>query len=124
MLFASRCMALLQHHSASVLASVSNSAVDVLMSSQTVQLTAEAQHLIHHMFRPNPAERCTTEDIMAHPWFTKNLPPELAALNSRLLAAKAAEHRECRRSLADLDRCPTSVDDRFPLSSQSRAPPF
>ena len=56
------------------------------------------------MFRPNPAERCTTEDIMAHPWFTKHLPPELAQLNDRLLAAKAAEHAECRRSLSDLDR--------------------
>ena len=69
-----------------------------------LQLSPEAQHLLHHMFRPNPAERCTTEDIMAHPWFTKNLPPELASLNDRLLAARAAEHAECRRSLSELDR--------------------
>jgi serine/threonine protein kinase len=71
-----------------------------------LQLSAEAQHLLHHMFRPNPAERCTTEDIMAHPWFTRNLPPELGSLNDRLLAARAAEHAECRRSLSELDRCP------------------
>ncbi len=69
-----------------------------------MQLSVEAQHLLQHMFRPNPTERCTTEDIMAHPWFTKNLPPELAKLNDRLLAAKAAEHAECRRSLGELDR--------------------
>jgi serine/threonine-protein kinase SRK2 len=60
--------------------------------------------VMRHMFRPNPAERCTTEDIMAHPWFTRNLPPELGSLNDRLLAARAAEHAECRRSLSELDR--------------------
>ena len=76
--------------------------LDIAVSD--LQLSPEAQHLLHHMFRPNPAERCTTEDIMAHPWFTKNLPPELASLNDRLLAARAAEHAECRRSLSELDR--------------------
>ena len=52
------------------------------------QLSPECQHLIHHMFRPNPEERCTIEDIMRHPWFVKDLPPQLAHINSYLLHAK------------------------------------
>ena len=53
-----------------------------------VQLSPECQHLIHHMFRPNPEERCTIEDIMRHPWFIKDLPPQLVHINSYLLHAK------------------------------------
>ena len=53
-----------------------------------LQLSPECQHLIHHMFRPNPEERCTIEDIMRHPWFVKDLPPQLAHINSYLLHAK------------------------------------
>ena len=52
------------------------------------QLSPECQHLIHHMFRPNPEERCTIEDIMRHPWFVKDMPPQLAHINSYLLHAK------------------------------------
>ena len=66
----------------------------MLTAPVLLQLSPEAQHLLHHMFRPNPAERCTTEDVMAHPWFTKNLPPELTSMNDRLLAARAAEHAD------------------------------
>jgi serine/threonine protein kinase len=88
-----------------------------------LQLSPEAQHLLHHMFRPNPAERCTTEDIMAHPWFTKNLPPELGTLNDRLLAARAAEHAECRQSLSELDRCPPSMEMNGKCKRSATLPP-
>ena len=57
------------------------------------QLSPECQHLIHHMFRPNPEERCTIEDIMRHPWFVKDLPPQLAHINSYLLHAKVRRPR-------------------------------
>jgi len=84
------------------------------------ELSPEAQHLIHHIFRPNPAERCTTEDIMAHPWFTRNLDPNLAALNDRLMAAKAAEHRECQRSLNELDRASNRRNPTQPTQTHAQ----
>ena len=61
------------------------------------QLSPECQHLIHHMFRPNPEERCTIEDIMRHPWFVKDMPPQLAHINSYLLHAKVRHKSNLRR---------------------------
>lgn len=60
---------------------------------------------------------------MAHPWFTKNLPPELVSLNDQLLATRAAEHADCQRSLSELDRC-ESTSLQVPIAWQQPAARF
>jgi hypothetical protein len=79
------------------------------------------------MFRPNPEERCTIEDIMRHPWFVKDLPPQLAHINSYLLHAKAAEHRECRESMRELELRVQSAAikpaEQYPGAPQQPLPP-
>lgn len=45
---------------------------------------------MHRMLNPNPAERITVPEIMAHPWFCTDLPAGVTELNETLLATAAA----------------------------------
>ena len=45
---------------------------------------------MHRMLNPNPAERITVAQIMAHPWFCTDLPAGVTELNETLLATAAA----------------------------------
>ena len=43
-----------------------------------VLVSAECRDLISRIFQADPDKRATVEDIRGHPWFLKDLPPELA----------------------------------------------
>ena len=43
-----------------------------------VLVSAECRDLIACIFQADPDKRATVEDIRRHPWFLKDLPPELA----------------------------------------------
>lgn len=45
---------------------------------------------MHRMLNPNPKERITVPEIMAHPWFVTDLPAGVTELNETLLATAAA----------------------------------
>lgn len=45
---------------------------------------------MHRMLNPNPKERITVPEIMAHPWFCTDLPAGVSELNETLLATAAA----------------------------------
>lgn len=47
--------------------------------------TAEGQDLLRRMLLPDPSARIQLEQIMVHPWFTTNLPPEAATMNESYL---------------------------------------
>ena len=48
--------------------------------------------LIHRLLRPNPAERMTLDDVVAHPWFQQDLADGALQLNDTLLHAVGAEY--------------------------------
>ena len=41
-------------------------------------MSADCRDLIARIFQADPDKRATVEDIRRHPWFLRNLPPELA----------------------------------------------
>ncbi len=48
---------------------------------------AEGRDLLQRMLLPDPSARIQLEQIMSHPWFTTNLPPEAATMNESYLRA-------------------------------------
>lgn len=48
-------------------------------------LSEDCKDLLRRMLLPEPHKRITTEDILEHPWFNTNLPPEAATMNDRCL---------------------------------------
>ncbi len=46
--------------------------------------------IIHRMLNPDPKNRITVPEIMAHPWFMTDLPAGVTDLNETLLATAAA----------------------------------
>lgn len=57
-----------------------------------------AKDLIHCMIVADPNRRATLEQIMAHPWFLQNLPPNLLGLNSYYFG-RAPNPTEVRRNV-------------------------
>ena len=49
--------------------------------------SGEGRDLLQRMLLPDPAARIQLEQIMVHPWFTTNLPPEAATMNESYLRA-------------------------------------
>jgi hypothetical protein len=45
----------------------------------TLHLSKECLDLISRIFVGNPTQRITMPEILAHPWFLKNMPEELKA---------------------------------------------
>lgn len=46
-----------------------------------VDVSPEGLDLLQRMLLPKPEERITMDQILAHPWFLANLPPEAATMN-------------------------------------------
>lgn len=44
-----------------------------------MEISEPGKDLLKKMLLPDPKERITLEDVMKHPWFTTNLPPEVGA---------------------------------------------
>ncbi len=40
--------------------------------------------LVSRMLIPNPSDRISVPDILKHPWYLRNLAPELRTINRRL----------------------------------------
>lgn len=54
---------------------------------QSLQETPALANLLQRMLEIDPAARITADELLAHPWAAKDLPPGLASLNYRLAAA-------------------------------------
>mmetsp|Transcript_40234 Transcript_40234/g.89327 ORF Transcript_40234/g.89327 Transcript_40234/m.89327 type:complete len:381 (-) Transcript_40234:812-1954(-) len=52
-----------------------------------VEISAEGRDLLQRMLLPDPNQRIQLEQIMRHPWFLTNLPPEAATMNDSYLKA-------------------------------------
>ncbi|GLC37612.1 hypothetical protein PLESTB_001667900 [Pleodorina starrii] len=52
-----------------------------------VEVSEPGKDLLKKMLLPDPKERITLEDVMKHPWFTTNLPPEAPTMNESYLKA-------------------------------------
>ena len=63
---------------------------------------AEGRDLLQRMLLPDPASRIQFEQIMVHPWFMTNLPPEAATMNDSYLRA-AFPPGECERGFGNDD---------------------
>lgn len=48
-----------------------------------LQVSAECRDLMHKLLQPDPAKRASMAAIMEHPWFQRDLPPQLMSLNAR-----------------------------------------
>ena len=59
--------------------------------------------LIHRLLRPDPAERMTLAELLAHPWFRTDLADGALQLNDMLLQAVGAEYA----AAGDLQVCPS-----------------
>ena len=49
------------------------------------QASVACQHLLSRMLQPDPAQRATMAEVLAHPWVAAAMPPALASLNDDLL---------------------------------------
>ncbi|GLI66872.1 hypothetical protein VaNZ11_010863 [Volvox africanus] len=52
-----------------------------------VDISEPGKDLLKKMLLPDPKERITLEEVMKHPWFTTNLPPEAPTMNESYLKA-------------------------------------
>jgi len=52
-----------------------------------IEISAEGRDLLQRMLLPDPNQRIQLEQIMVHPWFVTNLPPEAATMNDSYLRA-------------------------------------
>ncbi len=52
-----------------------------------VDTSPEGRDLLRRMLLPDPQQRIQLEQIMQHPWFVTNLPPEAATMNDTYLKA-------------------------------------
>lgn len=59
-------------------------------SVYTSQASEGVRDIMHRMLTPDPKERITVAQIMAHPWFCTDLPSGVTELNETLLATAAA----------------------------------
>lgn len=71
------------------------------------QLSHESQDILHSMLRPSPRKRIDMSSLLQHPWFTKDLPPQLKAVNADLFGSDAAIAADA--SFAD--PCSQSMDE-------------
>jgi len=55
-------------------------------------VSPECAHLLSRVLVADPAARATVAEIMAHPWFTKGLPPDAARMNDECLKLRPHEH--------------------------------
>ncbi|KXZ46593.1 hypothetical protein GPECTOR_42g804 [Gonium pectorale] len=59
-----------------------------------VEISEAGKSLLKRMLLPDPKQRIPIEEVMKHPWFTTNLPPEAPTMNeSYLRAAFPAGHQ-------------------------------
>jgi hypothetical protein len=52
-----------------------------------IEISGEGRDLLQRMLLPDPNQRIQLEQIMVHPWFVTNLPPEAATMNDSYLRA-------------------------------------
>ena len=57
------------------------------MSSSHSQVSEECRDLLRRILEPDPAERATVAEILAHPWLTAGARPGLSGINALLLGA-------------------------------------
>lgn len=55
-----------------------------------LQASEGVRDIMHRMLTPDPKQRITVAQIMAHPWFCTDLPAGVTELNETLLATAAA----------------------------------
>ena len=55
-----------------------------------LQASEGVRDIMHRMLNPDPKQRITVAQIMAHPWFCTDLPAGVTELNETLLATAAA----------------------------------
>ena len=49
-----------------------------------VKASRECRDLLNRILVPDPARRMSIPDIQRHPWYKKDLPPEVAEMNDNL----------------------------------------
>lgn len=53
---------------------------------RSTQVSPELKDLLTRLLKPDPNQRITMPEVMAHPWFTVNLPPDAPRMNETYLA--------------------------------------
>ncbi|KAG1669330.1 hypothetical protein FOA52_014892 [Chlamydomonas sp. UWO 241] len=78
---------------------------------RSVEVSHDGTELVRAMLSPDPRTRITLEDIMVHPWFTTNLPPEATTMNEAYMrAAFPAGHQRPEDIRALLDTAKVGMD--------------
>ncbi|GAX76465.1 hypothetical protein CEUSTIGMA_g3910.t1 [Chlamydomonas eustigma] len=93
---------------------------------EDVEVSSEGRDLLQRMLLPDPATRIQLEQIMVHPWFTTNLPPEAATLNDSYLRAPfPAGHQQPDeiRQLLEGAKQQTAANASVPMANIMTAPP-
>ena len=54
---------------------------------ENIEMSADGLDLVRRLLLPDPTQRIQLDQIMQHPWFVTNLPPEAATMNDAYLKA-------------------------------------
>jgi serine/threonine-protein kinase SRK2 len=91
-----------------------------------VEVSPEGRDLLQCMLLPDPASRIQLEQIMVHPWFTTNLPPEAATMNDSYLRAPfppGHQQPDEIRQLLEGAKQQTSNKSSIPMTNVMVVPP-
>eukprot|EP00798_Chlamydomonas_sp_ICE-L_P004614 gene4614-14808_t len=58
-----------------------------MLDKMSVEISPEGRDLLRLMLLPDPASRIQLDQLILHPWFSANLPPEAAVMNDSYLRA-------------------------------------
>jgi hypothetical protein len=64
---------------------------------------ADCLDLLHKMLLPDPEQRIKMDEIIPHPWFVTNLPPEASTMNLTYLKAPLPSGRSSMMLMSFLD---------------------
>eukprot|EP00878_Enallax_costatus_P002756 GHUV01002946.1.p1 GENE.GHUV01002946.1~~GHUV01002946.1.p1 ORF type:complete len:495 (+),score=188.21 GHUV01002946.1:1356-2840(+) len=89
-----------------------------------ISISPECEDLLSRLLLPEPHKRITVREIMQHPWYLNNLPPEAASMNEKYLKAAPSHGRlppeGIRRLLQEAhlgSQC--RIDTRLPPAHQA-----
>eukprot|EP00798_Chlamydomonas_sp_ICE-L_P002768 gene2768-12643_t len=87
----------------------------VLTSS--VLLSLECTDLLRRLLKPDPVKRISLDEVLAHPWFTKKLPPQACEMNDYYLSLPMPkEHQSPEQIRALLDKARKDQEAQNPLN--------
>lgn len=83
-----------------------------------VDVSPACMDLVSRMLIPNPSDRISVGEILKHPWYLRNLSPELRSINRRM-GSLVAKNSQSEDQIQNIITMAQEVDPQLLASFQS-----